>query len=405
MDGRVSGSWIALISLASLGLFMAYFGPLGVLLPNQVQATAGAAHKVIVLGLVTGIGALVAVVANPLAGALSDRTASRFGRRRPWTLSGALLGAAALLLLAHQRTVPGIVAGWCLAQAGLNTMQAGIVACVPDRVPVRQRGAVSGWMGIAQTVAVIAAVVLVARLIPGNAGYVALAVAVILFALPFVVRTPDEPLASAERPGLSWRSFWVSPRQHRDFGWAWLTRFLMVLGNAMAVVFLLYFLRDRPGFSRLFPGQRAADGLVLILAVYTVTVIATTVVGGAISDRSGRRRRSVAISGIVMAVPAVLLAVWPVVPVLFVSAAILGAGFGVYLSVDQALVTQVLPSAGTTAKDLGVISIASSSGQAVAPALAAPLVTYLGGYTTLYLCVAGIVLLGSASVWQIGSVP
>jgi MFS family permease len=273
--------------------------------------------------------------------------------------------------------VPGIVVGWCLAQAGLNTMQAGIVAYVPDRVPVRQRGAVSGWMGIAQTVAVIAAVVLVARLIPGNAGYVALAVAVILFALPFVVRTPDEPLASAERLGLSWRSFWVSPRLHRDFGWAWLTRFLMVLGNAMAVVFLLYFLSDRPGFSRLFPGQRAADGLVLVLAVYTVTVIATTVVGGAISDRSGRRRRSVAISGIVMAVPAVLLAVWPVVSVLFVSAAILGAGFGVYLSVDQALVTQVLPSAGTRANDLGVISIASSSGQAVAPALAAPLVTYL----------------------------
>jgi MFS family permease len=87
------------------------------------------------------------------------------------------------------------------------------------------------------------------------------------------------------------------------------------------------------------------------------------------------------------------------------SAAILGTGFGVYLSVDQALVTQVLPSAAERAGSLGIISIASSAGQAVAPAISAPVVTYLGGFTTLYLCVAAVVLVGSATVWRIRSVP
>src|SRR6516162_1548734 len=129
---RVGTRWIAFIALANLGLYLGYFGPISVLLPNQVQAIAGSAHKVAVLGWVTGIGAAVAMVANPVAGALSDRTASRFGRRRPWIVSGALAGAAALALLAGQHTIAGVIAGWCLAQAGLNAMQASVTACVPD---------------------------------------------------------------------------------------------------------------------------------------------------------------------------------------------------------------------------------------------------------------------------------
>src|SRR5215472_18161176 len=133
---RASRPWVALIGLATLGLALGYIGALSVLLPNQVQAIAGSAHKVAVLGLVTGLGAAVAMVANPVAGALSDRTTSRFGRRRPWIVCGALAGAAALAFLAGQHAIAGLIVGWCLAQAGLNAMQASLTACVPDHVPV-----------------------------------------------------------------------------------------------------------------------------------------------------------------------------------------------------------------------------------------------------------------------------
>lgn len=388
---------------------MAYFGSLGVLLPDQVQAVTAAAHKVVVFGWVTGLGAMVAVVANPLAGALSDRTTGRLGRRHPWTVGGSLVAAAALLILARQHTVAGIAAGWCLAQAGINAMQAGVAAGIPDHVPVSQRGAVSGWIGIPQTVAVVLSVFLVSKVATGDSGYGVLAAGVVVLALPYVLCSADTPLAGADRPPFRWRelvgALLPSPARYPDFGWAWLTRFLMVLGNSMAVLYLLYFLRDRSDFRRYFPGQQASTGLVILLAVYTVTVTATTVVSGVLSDRSGRRRRPVAISGVVMAVPAVLLALSPRWPVIVAAAAILGAGFGVYLSVDQALVTQVLPSAAGRAKDLGVISVASSAAQTMAPAFAAPLVTYLGGYLTLYLCVAGVFVLGSLAVLRVRSVP
>jgi MFS family permease len=405
---RASRWWTASISLANLGLFMAYFGPLAVLMPNQVQDLSGQAHKVVAFGFVTGLGALVAVVANPLAGALSDRTTSRFGRRRPWVLGGALGSALALVVLAGQHSVAGIAVGWCLAQAGLNAMQAGIAACVPDRVPVSQRGAVSGWLGAPQCVGVVLAVFLVSKVAEGSAGYLLLAILTVALALPFVLGSREPPLASRPRPPFEprvfLRSFLPSPGRYPDFGWAWLTRFLIVFGNSAAVLYLLYFLRDRVHYSSVFPGQTAEDGLVILLVVYTAVVVVTAVVSGVLSDRGGWRRGPVVASGAVMAVPAVMLALWPSWPVVLAGAAILGLGFGIYLSVDQALVTQVLPAADGHGRDLGVMSVASSAGQALAPAIAAPTVTYLGGYTTLYFCVGVIVLLGSAAVSRVRSV-
>jgi MFS family permease len=385
---------------------MAYFGPLGVLLPDQVQALAGP-HRVVDFSWVAGLGAVVAMVVNPLAGALSDRTVSRFGRRRPWILAGAVATAAALCLLGRLHSIPWIVAGWCLAQVGVNSMQAALAASVPDRVPITQRASVSGWIGIAQTVSVVAAAALVTKA-TGYSGYLVLAAGVVILALPFALGTSDPPLPRAARVAFSWlvfaRSCWSAASWSHDFRWAWLTRFLLVLGNALAVVYLLYFLR-RIDFSALYPGHPAEQGLVILLAVYAVAVAATTVLAGRRSDRTGRRRRSVAVAGGIMAAAAVLVAADPTWPVLLAAAPVLGVGFGIYLSVDQALVTQVLPSAADRAGSLGVISVASSAAQAVAPAIAAPVVTYLGGFSTLYVCVAVIVLLGSVSVARIRSVP
>jgi MFS family permease len=388
---RVGARWIGLLSLANLGLWMAYFGPLQVLLPNQVEDIAGNA-KTTALGVVTAIGALVAVVAGPIAGALSDATTARTGRRHTWIVAGGLIGAGGLIVLGRQHGMVGVTLAWCLAQAGLNVLQAGLTAVVPDRTPVNQRGLVSGWVGLTQSVGVVAGVLLVTAV---GGGYGLIALVVILAALPFVLATPDPPITSAPRcrPFAGW------PRDHPDFAWAWGTRFLVQLGNAMATLYLLYFLRDRVHHDN------AEDGLALLIVIYTVATVLTVVVGGVISDRSGRRKPSVIVSGYVMAVAAALLAFWPTWTGAIVAAVILGLGFGVYLSVDQALITQVLPAAQDRARDLGIINIANSAPQVLGPALAFPLVSYLGGYRVLFLAAAAVTVLGSVFVTRIRSVP
>ncbi|MFF3441480.1 MFS transporter [Streptosporangium sp. NPDC002721] len=404
---RVGPRWVIGISLANLVLWMAYFGPLQVLLPSQV-ASIDPAGKEESLALVTGVGAAVAMLLNPVAGALSDRTAGRFGRRHPWSLGGALVGAGALVLLAGQGSILGVTAGWCLAQAGLNAMQAALGAGVPDHVPVGQRGEVSGWIGIPQSLGVVFAVVLVTMVATTTeSGYFLIAALVPLGVLPFVLTTHDPRLTA--RPPFELRAFlrgfWISPRSHPDFFWAWLTRFLMQLGNAVATLYLLYFLADAVGYERLFPGEKAEDGLLVLILIYTATVVLTTVVAGVVSDRLGRRRALVTVSGLVSVVPAVMLAFWPQWPVAMAGAAIMGVGFGIYLSVDNALVTQVLPAAEGRAKDLGVINIANSGPQVLGPAIAGPIVAGLGGYPVLYLTSAALVLLGAVLVWRIRSVP
>ncbi|WP_435972569.1 MFS transporter [Streptomyces sp. Qhu_M48] len=398
----VGARWTAHLSLATLAVFMAFMTPIQILLPLQLEHI-DQAGKNTALSLVTGLGAFVAVVVNPLAGAWSDRTTSRFGRRRPWILGGALAGAAGLAVTASQHTVAGVAVGWCLAQAGLNAMLAGVTAPIADRVPVTQRALVSGWTGLMQSFGLVLGALITTLLVTGvRSGYGVLAVLTVVLALPFVLRHAEPPLARAPRPAFDARalarSLWVSPRLHPDFGWAWLTRFLVNLGNALGTLYLFYFLADAVHHDD--PGT----GVLILTVVYTLSAALTAIPVGVLSDRLGRRKNFVVLCSLVMAAAALLLALVHTWPAALVAAAVLGAGYGVYLAVDQALVTQVLPRAADRAKDLGVINIANSGPQVLAPALASPIIAHLGGYTGLYATAALVTLAGGVLVRRIKGV-
>lgn len=142
----------------------------------------------------------------------------------------------------------------------------------------------------------------------------------------------------------------------------------------------------------------------VLTGIYAACLVATTVVGGIWSDRVGRRRVFVAVSGLVAATASVILAVTQTWPGALVAAVVLGTGYGVYTAVDFALITQVLPAAEARAKDLGVINIANALPQVFAPFMATVLVTVLGGYLSLYLFSAGVCVLGSVLVYRIKTV-
>jgi MFS family permease len=392
----------ASLVLAGFGMWMAFLTPLQVLIPAQVSA-AGDAGKVGNLAWVTGIGAAFALVSNPLAGALSDRTTSRFGRRHPWTLGGALVGAAALLLLATAHTVPALLVCWCLAQVGLNTMLASLTASVPDQVPHAQRATVSALYGLTQPLGPVVGVVLVTTVVTGVLpAYALVGAVVVLGAAVFVTTTADPPLPPALRPRFRWREFlagfWIDPRQAPDFAWAWLTRFLVMLGQALGTGYLLYFLQD------VIRREDPASGVAVLTGVYAVALLATIVVSGVLSDRLRRRKVFVAVSSVVMAVGALLVIVSPTWSATLVAAAVLGAGFGVYLAVDIALMSEVLPAARDRAKDLGVINIANTLPQLVAPVVAASLIGATGGYRALFVAALVAPVLGAVAVRQIRSV-
>jgi MFS family permease len=377
---RVSGGWIALFATAWLGIWMAQLTPVQLLLPKQIEEQLDAASwidNVVAFGVISAIAGVCALVAFPLSGALSDRTVSRFGRRRPWILGGTLLFAAALVLLGLQTTMLGIGVFWSLALIGFCVLTAAITATISDQVPVNQRGFVSGWVSAPQAVGTILGLLLVVMLALSTlVGYTLVAVLLVLLVVPFLLRTPDAVLpasAGIEKTPLL-GGFWISPRRYPDFGFTLLSRILVNLGNALGTTLLLYFLMF--GLNR---GASAEDDLLVLTLVYMVFFIASALGVGRLSDRIGRRKVFVYVAAYLQALAALILAFVPDYSIAIAAAALLGLGYGSFMAVDQALATQVLPDAQSRGKDLGIMNIATAVPQAVAPLLGAAIVVVCAG--------------------------
>jgi MFS family permease len=413
-----STRWVALLTVASIGLWAGFFGPIQVLLAQQAEAI-DPANKEQVLALVTGLGALTSAVCNPVAGAFSDRTTLRMGRRLPWIIGGALGGALALAFLSQADSVWWMVVGWCGVQASLNALLAASVALVPDQVPVGRRGRIGGIVAVAQTVGVVAGTGIAAATGSIATGCLCTAAFLVVLVAPFCFGANDAALPAELREpfdlGAFLRSFWVSPREHPDFAWAWLTRFLVNLGNALGLLYLLYFLQDVLGFS----SDDAEKRILTLTATYAGTLVLTTVVFGAWSDRLGRRKVFVIWSGLVAGFAAFLLGVGQSWPTALLAAVVMGCSYGIYTSVDFALITEVLPGAEDRAKDLGVINIANALPQVLAPVLAGVLLAVVeatggavdtdgDGFSVGYLVVYGAAfassVLGSVFVTRIKGV-
>src|ERR1700742_2066980 len=177
---RTSARFVAIYALAYAALWLALLTPAIITLALRVRQLApdNAAEPI---SRVLMAGAIVALVSNPVFGALSDSTRSRFGRRRPWLVGGVLFGCASLAVIGLAPTVNVVLLGWCAAQLSFNAVLAAMVAIIPDRVPPAQRGTVVGILGVCMPIGQITGTYLVqllsvnmlmALLVPGAIGVV-----------------------------------------------------------------------------------------------------------------------------------------------------------------------------------------------------------------------------------------
>lgn len=400
---RVGGRWILFFALSWFGVWIAQLTPVQLLLPLQVEKYLQATdwvENVLGFGLISGIAGAFALLAYPLTGALSDRTTSRFGRRRPWIALGTSGFAASLLLLGLQTSLLGIGICWVAASTFFCVLTAALTAAISDQVPVNQRGYVSGWISAPQAIGIIAGLVLVMALGLGTfGGYALMAGLLVALGLPFLLLIPDAVLPPGIVAPLTWRTLleglWISPRKHPDFGWTLLSRVLVNLGNAFGTSLLLYFLMYG------LKVDDAESSLIVLTLVYMVFVIIASLWLGRLSDKWGRRRAFVFGSSILQAAAALILAFVPTMGAATFAAALLGLGYGCFLSVDQALATQVLPDQLSRGKDLGIMNIALTVPQAFAPMLGALLVSAVGGFTLLFV-VSGVTALAGA--WAVSRV-
>src|SRR5215218_6602016 len=145
---RIGWGFISLDTLAFISISLLFLAPVLVTLALKINSLVGIERAPSSLALVAGLGALVAMVANPFFGAMSDRTSWRLGMRRPWMVIGLVGGSLGILVVASASTVGVVLLGWCLAQLGFNALLAAMVAVLADQVPATQRGSVAGVLGV-----------------------------------------------------------------------------------------------------------------------------------------------------------------------------------------------------------------------------------------------------------------
>ena len=375
--------WFVLgIMLGQLGIFIALMGPATVSIQIKAsQLASSPAEAASITAFAVAPGALAAVIFNALGGRISDRSTSRFGRRRPWLIVGALGMLVGLALIALAPGAALMAVGWFLAQAAGNLALAAYVASFSDQLSPAQYGRASGLVGIASNLAVMIATWLASALtgnmvalflVPGLIGMVL--VLIFAFMLP-------EPVLRENRLPFNLRelvlTFWRNPVKFPDFGLAWGGRFTIILASFMFTTFRVLYMENHLGLE---PGD-AVRAVATGVTIYTVTSMVASLLAGWLSDLLGRRKILVAASILIFGLATYLLLHADTVTAFYVVEAIMGLAYGTYIAVDLALVLEVLPDREQAGKDMGVFNIANALPQSLAPAFGGFLLANLGGGT------------------------
>jgi MFS family permease len=401
--------------LANFGSNVALIAPIQNLLPRMIEQAAGSSGKALGLGIVTGIGALAALVANPVAGHVSDRW-RRTDNRAFTVLIGLVAGTLGHVILAYQHSVLGIAVWWAICQATINVAYSPMSAVIVDHVDRKFWGLVWGLVSVAQAVGLIIGLAAVVLVFPSTtAGMLSVAVVYGLFLIPLVLvlhRLPRASSASTDKgPGDAGDA---RPRQgliagsrpafrallgERGFRSVMAGRFLIMLAETIALLYLYYYLQDDIRYPN--PGH----GQLILILIATVATIMATVTVGRVADRSGGYRRYSVLAAVMMAATALALAGLTQWTLVMACAFALGAGYGAFMSVSQALALTVLPDLSTAGRDLGILNIAYTIPQVIGAPVAGLVVADLGGYRGLFACAALLAVVAAFSFSRVPSGP
>lgn len=387
---------LATLVFGAATLFLFWTALQGVFLALQVKKIdpQGAAGG---LAFVVAIGAIGALIAAPVAGALSDRTRTRIGGRAPWMLVGGLATLLLAVLLAYAGSLTELAIYWLLIQLSSNLIFTPIMVHIPERVPVARRGVFSAAVGVSHLCGVFmgqaAGAAFAQNLVRG---YVVvslmLVVAVVLFALVNRRSNLGVPKPPFNLVTLL-KTFWVNPVQHPAFGWTFLGRFLVLTGFFPLKVYLLYILQDYVGL-----GAAAVSKVPMMgLAGMAGAAVGTPLVGW-LSDKLNVTRPLIYACSAVMVAGILVPLAFPTFTGMLVYCFLAGAGFGGFGSVDYVLITKVLPSQEDAGKDLGIINMTTTLTQTLGVGLAGAMVSMQGGYAILFPMGVAFIVLGTVCI-------
>jgi MFS family permease len=352
-----------------------------IILPAVLVNFVPDARKNTTLGLLTFAGLLIAMVIQPLSGAISDSWASRWGRRRPLMVLGTLFDIVFLAVLAWAGGLTWLIIGYIALQFSSNIAQGPAQGLLPDRVPPEQLGVASSWKNFMDMASLIIATLLAGRLLddetrdPTSIMLVLIGVVAVSTVIT-VLGTPEKPtnqnLGAKRRVdwGALRAGFQVDFRSHPAYWWLIAERGSFLLGIYGVQAFAQYYLQDVIRVAN--PPEQTGD----LLAILTLSLVALVLVGGWLADRFGARPMLLIAS--VFAAGGMLLMLMPRdMAGLMAFGAVLGAGIGLFLTANWTLANQLAPG-DQAGKFLGLTNLATAGSGALAR-LEGPALDWLNG--------------------------
>jgi Na+/melibiose symporter-like transporter len=355
-----------------------------IVMPLRLLDFVAEPEKNTYLGLLTFAGLILAIIVQPIAGAISDRSSFQWGRRRPYILIGAI---AAMLFL------PGIgLAGsyiaifliYCLLQVSTNIAQGPYQAFIPDLVPGERRGLASGVKTLLEIVGGVALLYPIAffmdRYFAGQGvswlwlALGALAIVLLGVMIATLLTVKERPGTGSQLPLLPtlYKSFKINVRANRDFVWFLVSRLLIFMAFTTLQTFALYFLRDAVGVTS--PATAMANFSVVAVA----GMLAAVYPAGRLSDRVGRRPIAIT-SGFLGALGMASIFLFQHNYILVMSfGGLVGVSFGAFMSTNWALATDLVVK-GEEARYLGLANLATAGGGALAR-LIGPVIDFFNAY-------------------------
>ncbi|CAL8978697.1 hypothetical protein PROP_02562 [Propionicimonas sp. T2.31MG-18] len=350
------------------------------------------------LSLVTSIGVLCTMLAQPVVGLLSDRTAGPWGRRSPWIAGGSVIGAGFLIALRYSPSIGWLIACWSISQTAINVAQGPLTATIADRVPHNRVASASALTGVASLVGSLAGSFLVGTLfaVAGLDAYFLLAVALGVPCLLFALTQKESRQQSGVRPGR--RTIVIellAPFTRPDYRWLWAAKLAVSVGSGMTATYSLYLMQSyiQPAMTAL----EAARTIPWITLAAAPLALGAMLGAGRLADRSGRRKPIAITSALVLGTAFLVPFAWPTLPALFVQGVLTSAALGTFLALDQAMFIGIIEDQHDAGRDLGLSALAGNLGQAVAPILGGAIIAATHSYAPLW--AAGAVLAVAAGAF------
>ena len=357
------------------------------------------AQKNTYLGLLTFVGLMIAMVVQPISGALSDGWTSRWGRRRPLIVLGTLFDFVFLVILGWAGGLFWIFIGYVGLQFSSNIAHGPAQALLPDRVPEEQLGAASAWRTFMDMASLIAASLLAGRLLDSETRDPTLIMVVVIgmlavFAAITIFGTREESTSvegdtQKENPLGNFRALTrellhVDFHANTDYWWLIGERLLFLIGIYGVQSFMQYYLQDVLQVPD--PPKQTGD----LMAALTITLVILVLIGGWLSDKFGTKR-IISVATWITAVGMVLMLLAKDMTGVLIFGSVVGAGIGLFLTANWALANKLAPN-DEAGKFLGLTNIATAGSAAIAR-LEGPAIDWLNalrpgqwaGYTWMFL--------------------